>query len=140
MRLVCCGRSVLVCSALKKRQASRVAKAAMLQSPGLATFQICEDSSSSPSMPRGEAWQPLGAMATRVLQTGQGWDSSSACRPRLAADHSGEENALDALDVDQSGSMALLRAPRARPPLRNRRPPPVPPLNRKSWGQPHRLN
>ena len=135
MRLVCCGRSVLVCSALKKRQASRVAKAAMLQSPGLATFQICEDSSSSPSMPRGEAWQPLGAMATRVLQTGQGWDSSSACRPRLAADHSGEENALDALDVDQSGSMALLRAPPARPPnATEQAPPPCSAAQQKELG------
>ena len=74
-----------------------------------ATFQKCEGT----GVPR-EAWQPPGAMATAVLQTGQGWDSSTACRSRPAADHSGEE---DALDVDKMfGSPALLRARAARPP------------------------
>ena len=83
--------------------------AALEQPPELATFQKCEGSSSS--VPRGEAWQPPGAVATPVLQTVQG---SSACRSRPAADHSGEENALD---VDQMfGSPALLRARAARPP------------------------
>ena len=84
--------------------------AAVDQPPERATFQKCEGSS-SPSVPRGEAWQPPGAVATPVLHTGQG---SSACRSRPVADHSGEENAVD---VDQMlGSPALLRARAARPP------------------------
>jgi hypothetical protein len=106
----------------------------MLQSPARAAFRKCEASSSSPSVPHGEAWQPLGAMATRVLQTGQGWDSSSACRPRPAADHSGEENALDAPDVDQSGSTALLRARAARPPATEQATPPCSAAQQKELG------